>query len=151
MKKGFFSSLLILLSAVICATLWLLGITYPEVFGWFSLSWAVAIICYVAGFSFVITGVFGKDKNVPLTKLKIYFGAGLLAVAIFAQISALAMPVDHIVMPIIAIVIALALLLGYMVTGGKKWDDGDNQKKGYKNYYERKAEEEKAKQDEENK
>ena len=148
MKKGFFSTFLILVSAVACATLWLLGEIYPDIFGWFTLSWAVAIICYVAGICFILGAIFGRDKNVPITKFKIYFGAGLLAVAIFAQISALAMPADHLVMPIIAIVAMLALLLGFMATGGRKWDQGDNQKKGYKNYYERKAEEEKAKQEE---
>ena len=29
-----------------------------------------------------------------------------------------------------------------LITGGKKWDEGDNHKVGYKNYYQRKAEEE---------
>ena len=51
-------------------------------------------------------------------------------------------------MPIIAIVVTVALLLGFVAVGGKKWDQGDNQNVGYKNYYQRKAEEEKkAKED----
>ena len=41
------------------------------------------------------------------------------------------------------------IVLGVLVTGGKKWDEGDNQKVGYKTYRERKAEEEKKKQEEE--
>ena len=42
------------------------------------------------------------------------------------------------------------LVLGILITGGKKWDEGDNHKAGYKNYYQRKEEEEKAKRKEEN-
>ena len=55
------------------------------------------------------------------------------------------------VIPIIALVAAVGLLLTILFTGGKKWDEGDNQKVGYKNYYERKAEEEKQAEKEEKK
>ena len=50
---------------------------------------------------------------------------------------------QNLVIPIIAVVVTVALLLGFVAVGGKKWDQGDNQNVGYKNYYQRKAEEEK--------
>ena len=59
-------------------------------------------------------------------------------------ISALALP-KNLVLPILLVVVSVLLVLGILFTGGKKWDTGDNQKMGYKNYYQRKAEEEKKK------
>jgi uncharacterized membrane protein YesL len=44
-----------------------------------------------------------------------------------------------------------ALLLGFVAIGGKKWDEGDNQKEGYKTYRERKAEEQQSNSQDENK
>ena len=91
--------------------------------------------------------MFGKTAG-PLKKLWIFFGAAFLVVAVITLACEIAMP-SKIVMPIIAIVLAVALLLGFIAVGGKKWDAGDNQKVGYKNYYQRKAEEERKKDDEE--
>ena len=42
---------------------------------------------------------------------------------------------------------ALAIVLGIIGTGGKKWDTADNQKAGYKNYHQIKEEEEKQNKD----
>jgi hypothetical protein len=139
MRKGFFTHFIVLFTILICGIFWLLGTGYPDLFGWFSLSWAVAGVCFVAGIVYTFSAITSKEKTVALKKIRVYLGVGLLAVAVFATISALAMPVDHIAMPIIAIAVALALLLGYSIVGGKRWDEGDNQKDGYKNYYERKA------------
>jgi hypothetical protein len=41
------------------------------------------------------------------------------------------------------VLVAAGIVLGIIGTGGKKWDTADNQKVGYKNYHQRKAEEEK--------
>ena len=53
------------------------------------------------------------------------------------------------ILPIISIVITVAFLITVLATGGKKWDEGDNHKAGYKNYYERKADEEKKEKESE--
>ena len=55
---------------------------------------------------------------------------------------------NELVLPIIAIIVTVALLIGVIATGGKSSDTGDNQKAGYKNYYQRKAEEEKKNKEE---
>lgn len=139
MNKKFLFYVVIALALVAAAVLYLLNVL--EVITWFSLSWAVLLFSGVAGVMFILQGLIGKG-NVVLKKWGIYFGAGLLVVALFALVSAIAAP-TNIILPIIAIIVTVALLLGVLATGGKKWDTGDNQKVGYKNYHQRKAEEEK--------
>ena len=149
MKRDFCVHIIILIAVLIGGMLWLLSTIYPDIFGWCSLSWALAGIFFVAGVTYTVSAIANKEKNVSLKKLRVYLGVGLLAVSVFCAISALMMPANHIVWPIVAIAVALALVLGYAITGGKRWDEGDNQKEGYKNYYERKAEAEKDKKDDE--
>ena len=89
------------------------------------------------------------QKNITtVKKLKIWFGAGLLICAILCLVSAITIP-KSLILPIISIVITVAFLITVLATGGKKWDEGDNHKAGYKNYYERKAEEEKKEKESE--
>ena len=79
------------------------------------------------------------------------FDAADIRTSVIAAISvifALALPKSYI-WPIIAVIIALAGVLSVLSTGGKKWDEGDNQKVGYKDYRTRKAEEEARKAEEE--
>lgn len=142
MSKNFVFKFVLALVAVAAAVLWLLSVLMEETFGWFSLGWAITIVAGVFGIMFVLRGLFSKSAG-PLKKLYIYFGAALIAVAGFALIGELAVKKDNLVMPIIAVVVTAALLLGFLAVGGKKWDQGDNQNVGYKNYYQRKAEEEK--------
>lgn len=145
MSKKFLFGFVLGLSAVLAATLCLLSVLMPDDFGWFSLSWAIALMSGVFGVAFIVRGVFSKNA-IPLKKFNIYFGAGFLIVAFLCLINELAIK-NEIVLPVIALVIAAALLLGFVAVGGKKWDGGDNEKAGYKNYYQRKAEEEKNKED----
>ncbi len=145
MSKKFLFGFVLGLAAVLAATLWLLSVLMPDEFGWFSLSWAIALMTGVFGVAFILRGIFSKNA-IPLKKFNIYFGAGFLIVAFLCLINELAIN-NKIVLPVIALVIAAALLLGFVAVGGKKWDGGDNEKAGYKNYYQRKAEEEKEKED----
>ena len=84
------------------------------------------------------------QNSVALKKLQLLLSGILLVVAAILVISALALP-KNLVLPILLVVVSVLLVLGILFTGGKKWDTGDNQKMGYKNYYQRKAEEEKKK------
>ena len=145
MSKKFLFGLIVCLLIVAIAVLWLLSALGVEEMKWFTLGWAATIAAGVLGVAFVGRGLFGKTAG-PLKKLWIFFGAAFLVVAVITLACEIAMP-SKIVMPIIAIVLAVALLLGFIAVGGKKWDAGDNQKVGYKNYYQRKAEEERKKDD----
>ena len=147
MSKKFLFGLIVCLLIVAIAVLWLLSALGVEEMKWFTLGWAATIAAGVLGVAFVGRGLFGKTAG-PLKKLWIFFGAAFLVVAVITLACEIAMP-SKIVMPVIAIVLAVALLLGFIAVGGKKWDAGVNQKVGYKNYYQGKAEEERKKDDEE--
>ena len=147
MSKKFMFRFALGLVAVVVAVMWLLSVipSTKDAMGWFTLGWAITIIAGVFGLAFIFRGLFGKSAG-PLKKLNIYFGAGFVLVAVLSMIGELAMDSadkQNLVIPIIAVVVTVALLLGFVAVGGKKWDQGDNQNVGYKNYYQRKAEEEK--------
>ena len=145
MSKNFLFKLLIGLIILAGPVLWLLSLILPETFGWFNLSYAVALVSGGVGLLLLLKGVFKKD-NVIFKKANIWLGMGLLVVTLLSIASAIAIP-DNWIAPIICVMAALAIVLGIIGTGGKKWDTADNQKAGYKNYHQRKAEEEKNNKD----
>ena len=145
MSKNFLFKLLIGLIILAGPVLWLLSLVLPDTFGWFNLSYAVALVFGGVGLLLLLKGVFKKD-NVVFKKANIWLGMGLLVVTLLSIASAIALP-DNWILPIICVMAALAIVLGIIGTGGKKWDTGDNQKAGYKNYHQRKAEEEKNNKD----
>ena len=145
MSKNFLFKLLIGLIILAGPVLWLLSLILPETFGWFNLSYAVALVSGGVGLLLLLKGVFKKD-NVIFKKANIWLGMGLLVVTLLSIASAIAIP-DNWIAPIICVMAALAIVLGIIGTGGKKWDTADNQKAGYKNYHQRKTEEEKNNKD----
>lgn len=145
MSKKLFVRLLVALSFLIAAVLFLLSVLDVEPFTDFSASWAGVIFAGISGLALLFSAI-GTKNSVQLKKLQITLSAALLAVAALCLIFALALP-ENLILPIILVVLAAMLVLGVLITGGKKWDEGDNHKAGYKNYYQRKAEEEKNKQD----
>ncbi|MBQ8762361.1 MAG: hypothetical protein IJZ26_03540 [Clostridia bacterium] len=147
MSKNLFVKLFGALVVVAAAVLWLLSELMPESFGWFNLAWACVMAAGGLGLMFLLQGIFQKNIT-TIKKFKIWIGVGLIIVAFVALVSALVIP-ENIVLPIIAIILAAGLVITLLATGGKKWDEGDNQQVGYKNYHQRKAEEEK--QNEQNK
>ncbi len=146
MSKKFIVRLLSALSFLIAAVFYLLSELVPETFGGYNLSWAVAIVAGVNGLACLLDGIFGG--NTVLKKLKVFAGTVLLVICAVCVAFALALP-ENLILPIVAVVLCAGIVLGVLVTGGKKWDEGDNQKVGYKTYRERKAEEEKKKREEE--
>ncbi len=147
MSKHFFLRLLLALAWLAAAVLWLLSVILPDTFGFFNLNWAIVIICGTGGLVLLLRGIF-TGKSGVLKKGNVFLGAGLLIIAAVSVIFALALPKSYI-WPIIAVILALAGVLSVLATGGKKWDEADNQKVGYKDYRTRKAEEEARKAEEE--
>ena len=149
MDKKILSRIFLPLVLVVLAGLWgaqvILANYYPDqnVLSWFSLNWAVTIMVAAVGVKFLLDGIFMGSKGVISRRLTIIAGGVVLALALMCLAFTIAMP-KNLVMPIIAIILTLAIFIGILVTGGKKWDTADNQKIGYKNYRQRKAEEEKA-------
>ncbi len=132
------------LIVVIAVVFWILSETIPESFGKFSLAWAGVMICGGIGLVFILQGCLQEDVTMA-KKLKIWLGVVLIACAILCLISAITIP-NSLILPIISLVIALGLVITILATHGAKWDEGDNHKKGYKNYFERKEEEDKEKE-----
>jgi FtsH-binding integral membrane protein len=145
MSKKLIFKIVAALLLTAAAVVWLLSVLLPEKFGFINLSWVIAVAAGILGILFILKGVF--EKNVGIAKKAgIFFGAALIVAAILALVGTFI--ADKYVLPIIAIVISVAVLLSVIAVGGKKWDEGDNKKVGYKNYYQRKAEKEKEEQKE---
>jgi len=140
MSKDFLFKLLVSLIILAAPVLWVLSLTMPE-FSWFNLSYAVAMVSFGVGVLLILKGLFNKN-SVVYKKMNIWLGLGLLIVTLLCIASAIALP-ENLIVPIIAVIVAAGFVLGILATGGKKWDTADNQKVGYKNYHQRKAEEEK--------
>ncbi len=144
MSKKILPRLIVGISFLAAAILFLLSELMPDRFGGFNLG---LIFSGASGLALLLGALFTKN-SVALKKLQLLLSAILLIVAALCLVSALALP-DNLVLPIILVVAAALLVLSILFTGGKKWDEGDNHKVGYKNYYQRKAEEEKNKSDDE--
>ena len=148
MSKNFIFKFCGYLLILIAPILWLLNILLPEQFGWVNLSLVVGFV--TAGFALlVILKQLLLAGNTTLKKVNIFIGGGFGVISLFCFVSAFALN-KNIVAPIICIILASCLLLGLVVTGAKKWDEGDNHKVGYKNYHQRKAKEEKQSNAEQN-
>ena len=145
MSKKLFVRLLVALSFLAAAVFYLLSVLVPETFGGFNLAWAGVIFAGVSGLALLFSAI-GTKNSTQLKKMQIFLSAGLLVVAALCLVFALALP-ENLWLPIVLVVLAVMLVLSVLITGGKKWDEGDNHKVGYKNYYQRKAEEEKDKKD----
>ena len=121
---------------LIASLFWLLSEVVPESFGWYNFSYAITIIFAVFGTSFILKGVIWED-SITTKKANILFGAILLLVAVIALPVAIAVP-TNVIPPLVCVTIALIAFISIIATAGKKWDEGDNEKAGYRNYYERK-------------
>ncbi|MDR0696574.1 MAG: hypothetical protein LBF68_03395 [Christensenellaceae bacterium] len=139
MSKSIIFKVLFPLSFLAAAVVWLLTILIDD----FSLDPSIvpACMCGIWGAAFVLRGLFSKSVGIA-KKTSILIGTGLFVVTLLLVINIFAIK-DEAVLPIIAIIVALGFVLCVLAVGGKKWDQADNKKVGYKNYHQRKAEEEK--------
>lgn len=144
MSKNMFFKLFLGLSILAAAVVWLITVVSPDTFGDINVaSWAVLIVSACWGVAFIINGLAKNDVGI-FKKFDVLLGAGFLVIALFMVVNIFAID-DAVVLPIIAIIVAAAMILCMLAVGGKKWDQGDNQNAGYKNYRQRKAEEEERK------
>ena len=77
MSRNLIYKLLGALVVVAAAVLWILSLTVPETFGFFSLAWAGVLLCGGIGVIFLLNGIFQKNIT-TIKKLKIWFGLALL-------------------------------------------------------------------------
>ena len=145
MSKNFFTKFLVSLAWLAAAVLWLLSVIVPEKFGFFNLNWAVVVVCGVNGVALLLRGLFHKKTDV-LKKSDVFWGTAFLVIAAVGVIFALKLPKSYI-WPIVAVIVAAAGVISVFSTKGRKWDEGDNQKAGYKDYRARKEEEARKNED----
>ena len=117
MSRKFFVKFLVVLAFLAAAVLWLLSVLVPDTFGFFNLNWAVALFAGVGGLAFLFNG-FAEKNSVTLKKMNIILGACLLVIAAVCIAFALALP-KNLVWPIIAVILAAALVIGLFATGVK--------------------------------
>lgn len=136
MSKNLLFKVLIALCFVAVAVVWTLSAA--EVIT-VRLDWLIAVFAFVLALVFILRGLFSKTVGIA-KKLWIILGAVLVVAGVLALVGTF---IDtKLVLPIIAIVVTVAVLLCVLATGGKKWDEADNTKVGYKDYRTRKREQE---------
>ncbi len=143
MSKKFLLRVLGVGILAVAAVFWLLKELDVAGFEKFNLAWAGFIVTAGWGTLEILSTVFHNDGGVTFKKARIGLAVVLYILAVLCLVFAIAMP-KNIVLPLIAVIVAGGLVVSVIVTGGKKWDEADNQKVGYKNYHQRKAEEAKA-------
>jgi hypothetical protein len=140
MRKGFLLKFLFGLSILAVAVLYLLqqiGGILPE-----EISTPNILVIALSAF-WSILFLFKAIKGDTVTKkFNILVAVGLAVLAIYIFLLTI-LHDTSLLWPIIGIGVALVFVLGVLFTGGKSFDTADNQKVGYKNYHQRKAEEEK--------
>ncbi|MGN1104965.1 MAG: hypothetical protein ACI4QI_08860 [Candidatus Coproplasma sp.] len=127
------------------SVLWLLSAVLPDTFGGLSFAWLIAIFAFGMGVLFIARGILIKELT-SVKKFYVVLGVLFLVAGVCALIGTF-IPSVQIALPVVAIVLSLGLLISTLFVQGKKWDAGDNQEPGYKNYWERKAEKEKLEAD----
>lgn len=139
MSKKLLFKVLAALCFIAVAVVWLLSaVGVIEV----NLSWLIAVFAFALALLCIIYGLISKTVG-TFKKMYILLGAALVIAGILALVGTF---IDSkLVLPIIAIVITVAVLLCILAVGGKKWDQGDNENVGYKDYHTRKKEEEEQK------
>ena len=147
MSKSFLFKLVVGLCFLAVAVIWLLSALGVIAI---NMAWVLAIVAFALGGTFIIAGFVSKSLTY-VKKFYILFGAGLIVAGVLSLIATFVEgDVGRLVLPIIAVALIAGILLGVIATGGKKWDQADNENVGYKNYWERKKEqEEKEKSDKE--
>lgn len=137
MSKNLWFKACIALVFVALAVLWLLSELDILVFNG---RWLLGIVPAFIGVLLILKGLFTNMLGIS-KKIDIILGALLLVLATLAFVGVFIS--ENLALPIIAVIGTGAILLCILAVGGKKWDEGDNEKVGYKNYYQRKAEKEK--------
>jgi hypothetical protein len=139
MKRRFAFQLVAVLGLLVAAVLWILATVAPEAFGWFKLATFVAVVTGFWGVAVLIDATTDQSNSLSVKKAKIVGGAVLLIFCVLAIVWTALLPAK-IILPLIMLVIACAFMFSVFILKGRKWDEGDNKKEGYKNYYQRKEE-----------
>jgi hypothetical protein len=148
MSKKFLGRIIIAAAALAFFVLLLLKQILPDSFTWYNLNLGLSLVALVFGVVTFLGSL--SEKNQSIKKSKILFGGIFIAIAaIYLVLTFIPEANKSWILPIIGIAVVLfVFFFPILFTGGKKWDEGDNKKVGYKNYAQRKAEQEKLEEKE---
>lgn len=136
MNRKIATKLIAAFSFLAAALFWLLSVLLPEQFGAFNIAWAGFVFAGINGVSFLVNAIVTR-RSASYKHLFLIAAGVLFLIAVLCLALAIAIP-GHIVVPIIAVALAFVLTLGVFAVGDRKWDEGDNQKEGYRSYRQRK-------------
>ncbi len=142
MNRSFIFKLLTTVLFVAVSVLWLLSAVLPETFGGLSLAWLIAIFAFGMGALFIVRGIVDKEL-ISVRKFYVVLGVIFVVAGVCALIGTVINSVS-VALPAVAVALSAGALISTLFVRGKKWDAGDNQEVGYKNYRQRKAEQEEA-------
>lgn len=140
MNKNYIFKVLTAVLFVIVSVLWLLSVVLPDAFGGLSLAWLIAIFAFAMGALFIVRGIVDKEL-ISIRKFYVLLGVLFVVAGVCALIGTFINSV-RVALPVVAVVLSAGLLISTLFVRGKKWDAGDNQTEGYKDYRTRKAEQE---------
>jgi len=141
MRKNGIIKIVLAFVVLLVAVFWVLqlaGVTpfYPH----FNGAWAVLIVAGLAGIALILSAFLNKSLLSFQKKIKVWAGVAALLIAVLSLVfGILDLGFARWIWPIIAVAAALAIFLGLLAAGGRKWDTGDNQKVGHETYHQRKA------------
>ena len=138
-KSRAISMAVLVMSLVLASVLWMLSSMGH--FDGFCGRVAAAIISGTWGLVFLLQAVMVKNLPTPLKKMRAFIAIGLFVIAVLMIIAIFGWD-DDIILPVIAVIVSVGLLIVVLAVKGEKWDMGDNQRAGYKTFFERKAEQE---------
>jgi len=142
MNKNFIFKVLAAVLFVVVSVLWLLSAVLPDAFGGLSLAWLIAIFAFGMGILFIVRGIVDKEL-ISLRKFYVGLGVVFVVAGVCALIGTVINSVS-VALPAVAVALSAGALVSTLFVRGKKWDVGDNQQEGYKDYRQRKAEQEAA-------
>ncbi|MDL2292188.1 hypothetical protein LJC17_01145 [Acholeplasma sp. OttesenSCG-928-E16] len=145
MVSRILSKVAVALALIISGVFYGLGVAGIKPFTGFNLSWAATVILWAIGLALLVQAFTTKKEEIQLKKGFSWLGISFILGGALLIINAVIENGTRFYIPIIVLAIGLAALISTLVSFKKKWDQGDNQKEGYMNYYERKAALEKEK------
>jgi len=138
----------------IAMIIWFIGILGVQALKPFTFIYVALIFFCAYSISFLLRAIFENKDDAILKRTWLIMMGSFLVGFFICLIFALPLNIDVTVGTVISgvlVALGVAVTLSLIFRGPKKWDEGDNEKEGYKTYRERKAEElkNKEKQDEE--
>ncbi len=133
---------------LVALILWFIGLLGVEGLKFFTFLYVALFFFGAYASSFLLRGIFLNNEDAILKRTMFILTGGFLVGFLISLVFVLPIEIENtlkVVVAAILVAVGVAAIISLLFRGSKKWDQGDNEKPGYKNYRERLAEEEKTK------